>query len=442
MSGSPAARPSRQASSGLSLVEVCDVAREAYTYGYPLVDGYRQLHVWFIDRDHHDYKGAWNRIHPLPPEPDTADGVLGLDLRREPLVLTVPRIDADRYFVIQGNDLYSHIFGHIGTRTTGNEPGHFLIAGPNWHSKPPRTVTAVLPCETELALMTLRLQCHGRADRAKAGAQLAAFEITPLSRFMGLPPPDAPPAGIFITPLSLRAERNSLSFFSELNFILSLCVPHDSERDLMNRFARLDIGRHLTFDAAEFSSEARLAIDDGMADAWQEMEAARRRRTDEARRLHGSRAQMKGNYLNRVLGAIDGLWALAAEERMIHAYSMDIEHQRLDGTYHHYALRMSGHDLPPVTGFWSLSLSHMPTGVPVAAPPDRHMVSSARISALMRESDGGLTLYIQREPVTGPWEPNWLPAPPGPFRLCLNLYGPKAEALSGVWTPPPIYKTH
>ena len=35
-------------------------------------------------------------------------------------------------------------------------------------------------------------------------------------------------------------------------------------------------------------------------------------------------------------------------------------------------------------------------------------------------------------------EPNWLPAPKGPFNLTLRLYAPKGEALTGKWNPPPV----
>jgi hypothetical protein len=33
-------------------------------------------------------------------------------------------------------------------------------------------------------------------------------------------------------------------------------------------------------------------------------------------------------------------------------------------------------------------------------------------------------------------EPNWLPAPAGPFTLYMRLYSPKPEALDGQWKAP------
>ena len=37
-------------------------------------------------------------------------------------------------------------------------------------------------------------------------------------------------------------------------------------------------------------------------------------------------------------------------------------------------------------------------------------------------------------------EAYWLPAPNGPFNLCMRLYAPKSEVLTGQWNPPPVVK--
>lgn len=54
-------------------------------------------------------------------------------------------------------------------------------------------------------------------------------------------------------------------------------------------------------------------------------------------------------------------------------------------------------------------------------------------------SDGSLTLYIQRESPGKDHEANWLPTPKeGGFSMNLRLYWPKPEALLGSWTPPVV----
>jgi hypothetical protein len=62
-----------------------------------------------------------------------------LDLRAEPIVLCMPEIGKDRYYDVQRVDMYTDNYGHIGSRTTGNSPGCYLVAGPDWKGETPPT---------------------------------------------------------------------------------------------------------------------------------------------------------------------------------------------------------------------------------------------------------------------------------------------------------------
>ena len=115
-------------------------------------------------RENPEYKGPWNQIHNIPrvytpddkavqtPNSDTPYSMLGLDLRAEPIVLTVPPIEKDRYFSVQLIDAYTFNFDYIGSRATGNDGGSFLIAGPGWKGETPKGVKKVIRSETELVL--------------------------------------------------------------------------------------------------------------------------------------------------------------------------------------------------------------------------------------------------------------------------------------------------
>jgi hypothetical protein len=126
------------------------IAKEAYIYGFPMVDNYRIQHAYFVDTGNPEYKGPWNQLVNIPrvytpadaaiqtPNSDTPYSFIGLDLRAEPFVLTVPPIEKNRYFSIQLVDAYTFNFDYIGTRTTGNDGGSFLIAGPGWNGETQR----------------------------------------------------------------------------------------------------------------------------------------------------------------------------------------------------------------------------------------------------------------------------------------------------------------
>src|SRR5678809_81731 len=140
------------------------IAKEAYIYGFPMVDSYRIQYAYFVDKQNPEYKVPWNQIKNIPrvytpedkaiqtPNSDTPYSMVGMDLRAEPIVLTVPPIEKDRYFSVQLIDLYTFNFAYIGSRATGNDGGSFLVAGPNWTGETPRGVKQAIRSETELVI--------------------------------------------------------------------------------------------------------------------------------------------------------------------------------------------------------------------------------------------------------------------------------------------------
>jgi hypothetical protein len=42
------------------------IAKEAYIYGFPMVDSYRIQHAYFVDEKNPEYKVPWNQIKNIP----------------------------------------------------------------------------------------------------------------------------------------------------------------------------------------------------------------------------------------------------------------------------------------------------------------------------------------------------------------------------------------
>jgi hypothetical protein len=80
----------------------------------------------------------------------------------------------------------------------------------------------------------------------------------------------------------------------------------------------------------------------------------------------------------------------------------------------------------------------LPQSLLVANPLNRYLLNAPMLPQFTRDADGGLTLYIQNESPGKAKEPNWLPAPKGPFWMAMRLYWPTEEATSGKWTAPPV----
>ena len=256
------------------------IAKEAYIYGFPVVDNYRVEHAYFVDRQSPEFKAPWNQITNIPrvftpadtavqtPNSDTPYSWLGLDLRAEPIVLTLPPIEKERYFSVQLTDAYTFNFDYLGTRTTGNQGGSYAIAGPNWKGETPKGIKKVLRSETELIIVVYRTQLFNPGDIENVKKIQAGYKVEPLSAFLGTAAPKAAPAIDFIKPLTPETQKTSLEFFNILNFVLQFCPTDPSETELMARFAMIGVGAGKTFDPGKLSPEMKAAIEQGRDDAW------------------------------------------------------------------------------------------------------------------------------------------------------------------------------
>ncbi len=441
-----------QAKSSVTPEEARAISKEAYIYGFPLADSYRILYASFINQKDPEYKARWNQLRNLSrvythkdravqtPNSDTPYSWLGLDLRAEPVVLSVPKIEKKRYFSIQLIDLYTHNFAYIGSRATGNDGGKYLIAGPNWKGKLPNGIDKVIRSETELMLAVYRTQLFNPGDMKNVKAIQAKYKVQPLSAFLGQAAPKPAPTIKFIKPLTRDELTKSPKIFQQINFVLQFCPMHPSEKALMARFAKLDIGAGKTFDMNKFSPEIQTAIGQGIADAWADFEKLKKRAaTGEvgSGEVFGTRAHLKNNYLYRMAGAVMGIWGNSAQEAIYPTYLVDADGQKLDGS-HRYTIHFAKGQLPPVNSFWSLTMYELPESLLVANSINRYLLNSTMLPNFVRDADGGITLYIQHGSPGKAKEPNWLPAPKGAFSVVMRLYWPKTEALDGSWKLPSL----
>ena len=156
------------------------IAPKAYICGFPIRDNHRIQHSHFVTRDNAEYMNPYhvryNYGRVFTPadkamqtlNADTPYQILGIGLRTEPIVLTVSAWEKDRYFSLQVIDAYTHHFDYIGSRSTANGGGIFLIARPTWQGEAPKSLTNLIRCETQFAYAFHRTQLFSPADLAKA----------------------------------------------------------------------------------------------------------------------------------------------------------------------------------------------------------------------------------------------------------------------------------
>jgi hypothetical protein len=129
-----------------------------------------------------------------------------------------------------------------------------------------------------------------------------------------------------------------------------------------------------------------------------------------------------------------GLGANQVEDAIYPLGPVDGDGKPFDGA-NDYVLHFAQDEIPPTSAFWSVTL-YDNEGFQVANPLDRFAIGDR--DPLTYNDDGSLDLYVQNASPGKDKEPNWLPAPAGPFNLTARLYWPKPQVLDGSWAPPGV----
>ena len=430
------------------------IAEEAYIFTFPILEQYKMLFAQALYPDSGAYGAALNEVSHtqellgpdytfiVRPNNDTLYSGAWLDLRAEPIVLSVPAIPLDRYYSFQFIDLYTHNFAYVGSRATGPEAGNYLIAGPGWSGETPAGINRILRSETDFVAALARTAVFGADDIPNVLDIQAQYRFEPLSRFAGSEAPSAPAAPAL--PPYIPDRARTADFVAYVNAILPHVGQHARDADLWQRFAAIGIGDP-AFDPEKLSPEMRTAIEAGIASAIDKIEAeaaslgSRRAGWMLTEASFGTREAMQGRYLRRAGAAAFGLWGNDLEEAFYPEASLDADGEVLDTSKHNYVLRFEASELPPCRSFWSLSMYKLPEQLFIHNPIDRYTVGD-RTEGLKYGEDGSLTVHLQHASPGKDKESNWLPAPDGPFSLQMRCYWPEPEALDPFYVPPAITK--
>ncbi|MFJ2710783.1 DUF1254 domain-containing protein [Pseudomonas sp. NPDC087346] len=418
------------------------IAQEAWIYAYPMLMHYQTMEKQVLNPAAPEYVGGFNRFRHysqlytpanreiVTPNNDTPYSWAWLDLRSEPQVLSVPAVDADRYYVHQLVDQYTHNFGYVGVLSTGREAGDYLIAGPHWQGTVPSGIKAVLRSETEIVMILGRTGLKGPDDMPAVRALQAQYRLQGLHEYTASAAPAA--AATIAWPTWDSKTGLGPAFISVLNQILALCPTQPAEQALRERFARIGIVPGQAFEVAALTAEQRQSLIAGIQQAQAQLQAAVGQ-TRTTLGLFGNRQAMHGNYLNRAVAALMGIYGNSVEEAFYTGARLDNQGQPLQGG-RSYRLRFAPGQLPPASEFWSLTLYDLPDRQLVANAIDRYRLSSR--DKLQVDADGGLTLLIQTTAPQGE-QSNWLPTPQsGVFTVILRLYGPGREVVEQRWKMP------
>lgn len=430
--------------------ETRSTAREAYIYAFPIVESYRAIYALALDRDGKQYQGPLNEVHNrahvltpadtaiVLPNPDMQVSALVLDLRAEPLVVTLPTIEKNRYYALRLTDLYGNDAEPAGTRRDGNRGGNFLIAGPGWREERPAGIRRVLPVATELAFAEFRTQLFNDADLDKVREIQAGYTAQPLSEFLRKMAPEPPPEIVYP---AVRDEMPGSAaagpeFWKRANFLLQFCPAGPTEAELRAQFERIGVKAGAPWPPRGMPQDVVRAVEEAGKQAHQDLGAAAARLKTQA----GQPEEGVGRYWGRALGAMAGGYGTPRVEELDCPCRRDGFGEPLDADKVNYTLTFAQGKLPPVKAFWSLTMYDGRSQLLVDNPLNRYAIHSAMLPVLRKNAEGGITLYLQRDSPGKGLESNWLPAPNGTMDVVLRMYLPEEAALDGEWVAPVIEK--
>jgi hypothetical protein len=441
-----------------SVADTKAIAEEGYIYGLPIVMNYAVMYAYSVDHTSPEFKAPFNKIKNearvftdkdtaiVTPNSDTPYSFLWLDLRAEPMVISVPAVDKSRYYAVQLEDGNTFNYGYIGSRTTGNEPGDYLVVGPDWNGKTPPGIKKVFHSTTQFSLAGFRTQLFNAEDMPNAVKVQAGYKPQPLSSYLKQP---APPAGPKIDFPKIDKETAKTNFFGLLDFLLQFAPPGPEETEIRAKLARIGVGAGKTFDVKDLSAEHKTALLLGMKAGDEKVDAlvasiGKRVNGWDVYSAFGDRAFFKGDWLLRSAGAKIGIYGNSASEAVYPKTRIAADGQLLDTSKSNYTLTFAKGSLPPVNAFWSVTMYDGTSQLLIKNPINRFLINSPMLPSMKKNGDDSLTLYIQKDSPGKDKESNWLPAPNGLAYLIMRLYSPKDSPPSilppgdGTWKPPGI----
>jgi hypothetical protein len=431
------------------------VGRLAYLWGWPLVNNLnRSLAVANLPEPGRiggvipaapvghismltDYIDAAEHFVTCPNQ-DTVYGAGFQRLDGTPVIVQVPDF-GERFYTYQIADARTDSFASIGTQY-GTKPGFYLLVGPNWKGDVPAGINAVYRSPTDLASIFPRIfQDDTQEDKARIQPLISQVMVYPLSEFDGkMKTKDWTKTPSFPSPGGGGAGETKWvvpeKFFDELPRVMKEVPPLPGEESLYAMIqsvllaADKDPAIKKTLVETAVASEAELIKplfefrNNGIpvGNGWTSPSNGARWGTD---------------YLSRAATARSNMYDNAPEETRYIYTDFDSEGKRLDGK-HSYTVTFAKGELPPVNGFWSLTLYNKEH---LFEPNELNRFSlGTKSKSLQFNADGSLTLYYQHASPGKDKETNWVPAPKDDFSLYIRTYWPKKEVLNGTWKPPVV----
>ena len=376
------------------------------------------------------------------PNQDTVYGAGFMSLDKQPVVVLVPDFGG-RFFTYQIVDHRTDSFASIG-KQYDTKPGHYLLVGPNWNGDVPKGINAVFRSPTDLAAVFPRVfQDDTPEDKAAIQSVLNQVMVYPLSEYDGtMKTLDWSKSPSFPAPATAgKGETKWVipeKFFDQLPEVMQTVPPLPGEEALYRMIQSV-------LDAAAKDPQIKATLVQTAVVAEEELIKPLFDFHNNGRPVGNgwtsppNGARWGTDSLSRAASAKSNMYDNAPEETRYIYTDFDSTGQRLNGN-NRYTVTFAKGELPPVNGFWSLTLYNKEH---LFEPNKLNRYSlGTKNKSLKCNPDGSLTMYYQNESPGPDKESNWVPAPKDDFSLYIRTYWPKAEVLDGSWRPPAVVRVN
>ena len=425
------------------------------------------------------------------PNADTLYTIAWLDVYEEPWILSIPEIK-DRYYIVPLLDGFSEVIKVISSIKDGAKAQTLAITGPGWSGTLPEGVTQV-KSQTAIVWLLGRIYSTGTPEDYKAVNDIQdQFKLVPLSSY-GKPytPPPAKVDPDFDMKTAVRAQINSMDVYTYFNYLAHLLKtnpPKPEDAAMVEKLTQIGLVPGMDFDPTKLremnnedvdsipdvaqgelgtkpDAHARSHFTQGIGAVTDKefdtsklgtldqkliklvpkvglLEMALRLKQQETTNgwlyFTGGVGNWGTDYLLRGMGNLLGPGWNRAEDAVYPLALKDTDGNPYDGSKYNYVMHFDKGMLPPVDGFWSLTMYDKDL---FFAPNAINRYNLSQRDTFITNDDGSIDLYLQADSPGADKEANWLPAPKGEFKLCLRVYGPSKtppSILDGSWTPPPV----
>jgi hypothetical protein len=376
------------------------------------------------------------------PNADTLYSAAWVDTAKEPVIFSVPDTQG-RYYLMPMLNYWTDVFASPGSRTTGTGAGNFAITGPNWSSKLPEGITE-MKSSTRWVWIVGRFACAGPSDYEAVWRLQDQLKLTPLSAWGTnyVPPTNVPvdlAVNVKVSPLNQLLAMDAPTYF---NYVCQLMVenpPYEADAPLLANVAKIGIKTGADYKSyfAGLDDDVKSAIQTGYQSALAEIPAANLGNEKNGWQLPYGTGNYGTDYTLRAATAYRGLGANLVDDAFYASASAGSDGARFSSD-NKYVIHFNKEQIPPVNGFWSLSMYNDKI-LFAANPINRYNLGSLSDPPLIKNTDGSIDIYIQRDSPDSAKMPNWLPAPAsGGFSLTLRLYWPQEPVVDKTWVPPAV----